>query len=29
MVVFTARRKDGRWVVDRSSIQSTQAIVLD
>src|SRR4051812_24847496 len=29
MMVFTARRKDGRWVVDRSSIQSSRAIVLD
>jgi hypothetical protein len=29
MIVFTARRKDGRWAVDRSSIKSSQAIVLD
>ena len=29
MMIFTARRKDGRWAVDRSSIKSSQAIVLD
>jgi len=29
MTSFTARRKDGRWVVDKSSISKSEPIILE